>query len=175
MDYGVDIMRQEVLFTLLKRCNDVGYKVNRESLQYLVYILQIMSDVNVGYNFKLSEFGPITELVQSDLDVMIEYGRVQEKKDDGDNYYLYVPYDNIIKLSDVRMDAIEKLIEYYMALLFDELYLRFMITFLADKARREERPMNRNQICDTIVEMNVSQNKREIRAVFDELLSRDYI
>jgi hypothetical protein len=175
MDYGADIMRREVLFTLLKRCNDEDYRVNRKSFPHLVYMLQTMFDTHIGYNFKLLITGPSTDLIQSDLDTMIGYGRVHERKDEDGDYYLYIPYDHVIQLSNSRMNAIEKLIEYCKKLSFRELYLRSMITFAADWVRRKEEPVDRQKICDTILDMNVSQDQNEVLVVFDELRSKDYL
>ena len=83
--------RYALIVALARRVQDEGGALGKTALQKLVYFLQVVFGVDVGYEFSLYTYGPFAAELMHDLDVVEVMGGVRVDYDAEFNRYRISP------------------------------------------------------------------------------------
>jgi uncharacterized protein YwgA len=149
--------------------------LGRTALMKLVYLLQEGSGVPVGYDFRLYSYGPYDSQVLQDLDILRQFGLLQEESVQEENYqwnkYLPANEDPDIneesELLNGNRKTIDDLIKNYGNNNARTLELYATTLFVL----RDKRDSNKNNILKTIQEIKPKYSNQEIESAFDKIKS----
>ena len=170
-----------VIAELTKRLKDVSPQFGKTALQKMVFLLQEIYKVDVGYSFGFHTFGPFAGELLGDLDFAERMGAVQVKSVEGSygNGYLIEPGEKISEflgrakpfLSQHRQ-AIDALVAAFGSKTAKDLELLTTIIYLNKEIMWDEVKMTRAEAIGKIRELKPKFTDTDVRRGMTELETR---
>lgn len=163
---------------LTKRLGVVSPQFGKTVLQKMVFLLQEVYKVDVGYSFGFHTFGPFAGELLGDLDFAERMGAVVVKPVDGAYGYGYSiePGNDIEKylgkarvFLDKHSDSINKLVCEFGKKKAKDLELLTTIVYLNKEISSDETKMTRDEAVDKIHELKPKFSSKEIQDGMVEL------
>lgn len=182
MKLNIPWYRYALIVYLTERMQEKGRRFGKTALQKLVYLLQTIYQVPLGYHFSLYMYGPFCNDLMDDLDYVSCIGGVDVTMEGGASGYTISLSSNaeIIKdkgrefLKDYQ-SQIEELLGAFGAMRVRDLELRSTIIFVDRDAVAGARKLGREDFIQEIKSIKPHFSYDEINQAVDELESLGYI
>lgn len=167
---------------LAEKMQEKKQRFGKTALQKLIYLLQTIFKVPVGYQFSLYIYGPFCSDLMDDLDYVSCIGGVAVTMDQGSTGYTISSSSNaeLIKnkaqdFLDVYQSQINKLLDEFGSMRVRDLELRSTIIFVDRDALTSGREITRDDFIQEIKSIKPHFSYDEIKEAMEELESRGYI
>jgi uncharacterized protein len=152
--------------------------LGKKALQKLVYLLQELEHVPLGYRFRFFTYGPFSDDLAYTLDVVESMGGLNVAYDQGANAYEITPGPAAARLTEKGKDllsryhsAVDRLVERFGEHTAKELELIATIVYLLDKRG----DMNVEALTRAVLELKPKYDDRRVRRAVEDLLRIGYL
>lgn len=157
-------------------------RLGKTAVQKLVYFLQELHGVDVGYDFPLYTYGPYSSDLMYDLDVCDGMGGVAIQYQPAINGYDIKPGPIADKVrreaGEFLRDnaaAIDAVVSEFGSCSARDLELRATIVFAEREGRRRGQPLTRATLVERVAEIKPHFSRAEISGALDSLARRGHI
>lgn len=171
-----------IIVHLTEKMQEKRQRFGKTALQKLVYLLQTVFKVPVGYQYSLYIHGPFCSELMDDLDYVSYIGGVSVTIDPGYNGYIISPSNKAALIKEKANDflstyqpQIENLLWEFGSMRVRDLELRSTIIFVDRDIVNSNRAMSRNDFIQEIKSIKPHFSYEEIEEAIAELESRGYI
>lgn len=154
----------------------------KTALQKLVYLLQTLFGVPVGYQYSLYIHGPFSKELMDDVDYLDGIGGLEVSFDQNANGYKIRPAQGADKIKAKAQDfldnyrpQINQLLGKFGSMRARELELRSTIVFIDRYAVQTNREMTRQEFAQEVSSIKPHFSWAEIEEAITELEGQDYI
>ena len=173
-----------VIADLTKRLKDVSPQFGKTALQKMVFLLQEIYKVDVGYSFGFHTYGPFAGELLGDLNFAERMGAVQVKSVEGSygNGYLIEPGD---KIGDIVARAepfltkhgkeLDALVAAFGSKTAKDLELLTTIIYLNKEIMWDENKMTRTEAIGKIRELKPKFTDTDVRRGMAELTDKHHV
>jgi len=178
MNFELPWQQCGVIADLTRRLKDVSPQFGKTALQKMVFLLQEVYKVDVGYSFGFHTFGPFAGELLGDLDFAERMGAVQVKSVEGayGNGYLIEPGESIGEIVaraepflTQHSKALGALVGEFGAKTAKELELLTTIIYLNKEIMWDEKKMTRTEAVGKIRELKPKFTERDVLRGMSEL------
>lgn len=171
------------IIELASRLEDRSPQFGKTALQKLIYLLQEIYSVDLGYEFSLYTYGPFSAQLLNDLDVAAALGGVHvEYVGDGLGGYKISPgphASNLVQhaekfLTDIR-DSLDAVTEQFGHLTAKDLELRSTIIYVDRDAQTSGKALDRSELVRMVHQIKPGFNEALIARVLDELERNEFV
>jgi len=176
--------RLGIIAEIASRFHDNDLRLGKTALQKMVYMLQEVSGVNVGYEFSLYTYGPFDSQLLQDLDFVetlkgVSVETVSEGYG-GVNITVADETDDLRERSELLTnprirETLDRIVTDFGQCSAKELELRSTILFIVHDARRRGEPLQEDQTVSLVHEIKPYFDGATIATAFDELETKGYI
>lgn len=160
-------MESQERFAIIKYIVDKLGDVGKTKIQKLIYILQNVFNIPIGYIFKIHYFGPYSEILDDDLiDMKLHELLSIEPSPDGYGYHINSMNRDDSSLSlNVKFDPekLNRCLEIFGDLSISDLELLSTIHFVKNTVK------NRKDVIDKVAILKPKFNRDNIADSYDEL------
>lgn len=174
--------RYALIVYLAEKMQEKGQRFGKTALQKLIYLLQTIYQIPVGYHFSLYMYGPFCSDLMDDLDYVSCIGGVAVSMEEGSVGYTISLSSNAELIKDKGRDfltdyqpQIDELLETFGAMRVRDLELRSTIIFVDRDAVAGSREIGRDDFVQEIKSIKPHFSYDEINQAVDELESLGYI
>lgn len=184
-DINIPWHRYAIITELAIRFKDKGRQFGKTALQKMVYLLQEIYGIDCGYNYAIYTYGPFTDQLFADLDLVeLLGGVVISSTSHGFGGYRIEPGEKATDLckkgesfllkQDVQ-SALAKLIEEFAGFSTADLELRSTIVYVARELREKEALPTMTRVCKVTQDVKPRFRYEDIQTAVEELSARSYI
>lgn len=176
-----DWRRYAVIGEIADRMQDKGNAFGKTALQKLVYFLQELHGVDMGYEFSLYTYGPFSSALMADLDTAKELGVVSVKYEGPTAGYSIEPgpskriRDKAREFTEQNQKAIEDTVTEFGGRWARELELRATILFVERDAWSSGDEPAAGKVVETVHDLKPHFSDDQIRGALNELVDRGYV
>jgi uncharacterized protein YwgA len=159
------------------QCFGEQHSLGKTKLQKMVYLLEKLKNVSVGYDFTFYTYGPFSSDLAADLDYVTTLGGVQVNYEPGINMYEISPGPNADRLTEKSKDflnenkaALDEIIQRFGTRQAKELELLATLVFVAKSGVRED-----SALIEKTKELKSKFPLNEIREALDLLQNWKYL
>jgi len=171
-----------LIVLLTEKMQESRQRLGKTALQKLIYLLQTVFKVPVGYQYSLYIHGPFCSELMDDLDYVSCIGGVVITMDQGYNGYSISLSHKAALIKNKAQEflttyepQIEKLLAEFGSMRVRDLELRSTIVFVDRDAVTSSRKMTRNDFIQEIKSIKPHFSYEEIKEAMEELENRGYI
>ena len=171
-----------LIVLLTEKMQENRQRFGKTALQKLIYLLQTVFKVPVGYQYSLYIHGPFCSELMDDLDYVSCIGGVAVTMDQGSNGYSISPAHDAALIKNKAQDflttyqpQIKKLLAEFGSMRVRDLELRSTIIFVDRDAVTSNREITRNDFIQEIKSIKPHFSYEEIKEAMEELESHGYI
>lgn len=153
------------------------HALGKTKLQKMVYLLEKLKNVSVGYDFSFYTYGPFSSDLAADLDYVNTLGGVQVSYEPAINMYEIAPGPNATRLTEKSQAflaenraAIDEILEHFGARQAKELELLATLVYVAQSGRYDDAAL-----VGKVHELKPKFNHGEILAALTELRGWRYL
>jgi len=167
-----------VIADLTQRLKGISPQFGKTALQKMIFLLQEIYGVDVGYSFGFHTFGPFASELLGDLDFAEQMGAVVVKSVDGTygNGYSIETGENVERVKtessgflSQHCEAIDKLVSEFGRKNAKQLELLTTIVYLNNEIMFDEHKMNRSEAISKIRELKPKFTDTEVQRGMTEL------
>ena len=182
-DLRLEWERYALIVELAKRLQGNSWQFGKTALQKLIYLLQVVYNVDCGYEFRLYTYGPFTSQVLQDLDLVESFGGVKViPKREGLDGYQIEPNGNCERVKekatnylDEISDDLDTLISEYGRFSAKELEMRATIVFVEREMNRDHGSVLREALVRVVSDIKPYFTEEEIEAAVEELQGKGHL
>ena len=184
MNFELPWTKCGVIADLTKRLTGVSPQFGKTVLQKMVFLLQEVQHVDVGYEFGFHTFGPFAGELLGDLDFAERMGAVQVKSVEGayGNGYVIEPGENIGEIV-ARAEPfltqhgkeLDALVAAFGAKTAKDLELLTTIIYLNKEIMWDEKKMTRTEAVGKIRELKPKFTDRDVLRGMTELTAKHHV
>lgn len=175
--------RYALIAELAQRLEGKSPQFGKTSLQKVVYLLQELNKVPVGYQFALYTHGPFTAQLLGDLDLVEALGAVQiQYVTSGYGGYQISPGSEEKAIRDKAADfldeneaAIERVVDEFGAYSAKDLELRSTIVYLDRDVERSKKDLDRGDFVGLVKKVKPRFTEDAIAKALKELENKGYV
>jgi len=183
--FSIPWRKYALIAELAKRLDSVSSQFGKTALQKLIFLLQEVHMVDLGYDFKLYSYGPFDSQLLGDLDLIENWGCVSvQPVNTMLGGYQISPTDKVDSIrhkaasfldSPATKKAIDDLVSNYGRMTAKDLELRATIVYVERNLRRKGVSPDRDKVCRLVGEIKSKFTSQEIGQAVDELNEKGHI
>jgi uncharacterized protein YwgA len=168
---------KEVLLNIINKKKGVG----KTALMKIVFMLQQIKKLELGYHFQIYTYGPYTAEVSDDIDELVQNGYVDSRMH---QFIDYVGYELTISkkasdlvgaLSENDGICIDDVLAYVKGKAAKVLELHSTIVFLNEIYKKNNLPSEKDEVIANVKDIKPHFSVNKITAAYDELVDKKYI